>query len=213
MIRIMSPMPTPLTAFEAEHLLPGAGAGFWASAQRMQAKAGRRLFRSGARPEFMHAVQHGEAVMQRVTRDGAVVVLQRAGPGDWLAEASLTSPRYHCDGICRTDCLLIRFPVQSLRRAIDDDAATRWAWIARLSAQTRQQRLRTERLALKTIRDRLHHLVLTEGDARLGLAWPGTRLALAADLGVTPEALYRALPALQAEGVLVIDADRLRWQG
>ena len=123
---------------------------------------------------------------------------------------SLTSRRYHCDGVCRTACALIRVPIQAMRVALDTDAATRWWWISRLAGETRQQRLRTERLSLKSIKDRLRHLIVAEGD-QSGLDWRGTRLELAAELSVTPEALYRALAELQSKGLLTVAQDRLSW--
>ena len=158
----------------------------------------------------MFYVRRGEAQMQRVTPSGAPVLLQRASRA-FLAEASLTSGRYHCDAVCRSDCDLLAFPLRALREAIDNDEGTRWAWIGLLSAQSRQQRARIERLALKTIRERLRHLLLTEGTDG-GYELPGTRMELAAELGVTPEAMYRALAALQAEGTLSFRGARLHWR-
>lgn len=149
--------------------------------------------------------------MQRVTPSGTPVVLQRASHG-FIAEASLASPRYHCEGVCRTNCDLLAFPLPALRAAIDNDEKTRWAWIALLSAQTRHMRARIERQSLRTIRERLEHLILAEGSAKTGYQVPGTRIQLAAELGVTPEALYRCLAALQGEGKLAVKAGRLVWR-
>jgi CRP/FNR family transcriptional regulator, dissimilatory nitrate respiration regulator len=181
-----------------------------AAARVLQRPAGAALFRTGERPAWMFYVRRGEAQMQRVTSSGTPVPLQRASRG-FLAEASLTSKRYHCDAVCRIDCELLAFPLRALREAIDNDERTRWAWIGLLSAQSRQQRARIERLTLKTIRERLQHLLLSEGTDR-GYEWPGTRMELAAELGVTPEAMYRALAALQAEGTLSIRGAQLRWR-
>ena len=180
------------------------------AARPMHLAAGSALFRSGQAPAWMYCVRAGEALMQRVTPSGAPVVLQRARQG-FIAEASLASERYHCDGVCRTDCELLAFPLPALRAAIDSDAGTRWAWIALLSAQARQQRARIERQSLKTIRQRLEHLILAEGAAKTGYRLPGTKIQLAAELGVTPEALYRCLGALQAEGKLSVEEGRLAW--
>jgi CRP/FNR family transcriptional regulator, dissimilatory nitrate respiration regulator len=182
-----------------------------AAARLLARPAGAVLFRTGERPAWMFYVRRGEAQMQRVTSSGAPVPLQRASRG-FLAEASLTSGRYHCDAVCRGDCELLAFPLRALRAAIDNDEGTRWTWIGLLSAQSRQQRARIERLALKTIRERLLHLLLSEGGDR-GYELPGTRMELAAELGVTPEAMYRALAALQADGTLAVQGTRLQWRG
>lgn len=202
MIAIMFSEDTGLAGFSGQLL---------GAARPMQRAAGAVLFRSGQRPAWMYYVRSGEALMQRVTPSGAPLVLQRASQG-FVAEASLASPRYHCDGVCRTACELLAFPLPALREAIDSDAGTRWAWIGLLSAQARQQRARIERQSLKTIRQRLEHLILAEGSAKAGYLIPGTKIQLAAELGVTPEALYRCLGALQAEGKLSIEAGRLAWR-
>lgn len=180
-------------------------------AQALRRPAGSILFRTGQKPAWMYYVREGEAVMQRVTAAGAPVLLQRAS-GAFLAEASLVAPRYHCDGVCRTDCELLALPLAALRDAIDTDAATRWAWIGLLGAQARQQRARIERLALKSLREQLQHLLLTEGEAGRYRA-PATRRELAAELGVTPEALYRCLRRLQDEGALQIEGRWYTWRG
>lgn len=192
----------------------GALAGFdrnlLAAAKPMRRAAGTFLFRARHKPIWMFYVRTGLALMQRVTAAGAPVVMQRASQG-FLAEASLASDRYHCDGVCHTECDLLAFPLPALQKAIDQDEGTRWAWIGLLSAQTRQQRLRIERQSLKTIRKRLEHVILTEGSDKNGYPIPGTRIQLAAELGVTPEALYRCLADLQAQGQLSIEDGHLRW--
>jgi CRP-like cAMP-binding protein len=200
MIRIMSAEIPELAGFAPELLR---------RAQALHRPAGSSLFRAGQRPAWMYYVRTGEAVMQRVTTAGAPVLLQRASAG-FIAEASLVAERYHCDGVCRSACDLLALPLQDLRAAIDADAATRWAWIRLLSTQARQQRARIERHTLKSIRERLQHLVLTEGKAGVFHA-PATRVQLAAELGVTPEALYRCLRSLQDAGELRVDGRKLAW--
>jgi CRP-like cAMP-binding protein len=66
-----------------------------------------------------------------------------------------------------------------------------------------------ERLALRSVRERLLHWVLAEG-AGGRIALRTTRKELAAELGVTHEALYRTLAALARAGELVDEGDALR---
>ena len=176
----------------------------------LQRPAGAALFRVDEKVQRMFYVRSGEALMYRVTPSGAPVPFQRAKHG-FLAEASLTTERYHCDAVCLSRCELLSFPLRALRAAIDSDEATRWAWIALLSAQARQQRTRIERMALKTVRERLRHLLHAEGESG-GYELPGTRRDLAAEIGVTPEALYRALSTLQTEGTLLILGRHFQWR-
>jgi CRP-like cAMP-binding protein len=71
-----------------------------------------------------------------------------------------------------------------------------------------RQRANAERLALKSVRECLLHSVLTEGEnGRLALRT--TRKELAAELGVTHEALYRTIGALVRCGELADEGDAL----
>lgn len=196
----------------ADEAIPGFPPALLSTARSLTLAAGHVLFRTGGRPRWMHYVRAGEALMQRVSADGTVAVVQRATAGMFLAEASLTSARYHCDGVCAGACTVLALPLAALRQAIDTDPAARWAWIGQLGAQMRRDRLRLERLGLRTLPERLRHLLLTEGAGNGGYLLRGTRMQLAADLGVTHEALYRALARLQAEGRLAIDGRRLLWR-
>lgn len=174
--------------------------------------AGQTLFRAGTRPRWLFFVVQGHVELERVTVNGAPVILQRTSRG-FLAEASLTAAQYHCDGVCRSPCDLLAFPLQALRDGINQHEPTRWAWIELLSAQSRRQRLRIERIALHALRDRLRHLIFSEGQPDGSYTLTGTRAVLAAELGVTPAALYRTLAHLSAEGVLSLDRSVLRWHG
>lgn len=194
---------------DVEPNLPGFAAYLFTHARTLHRSAGSTLFRQGQRPAWMYYILRGEAQMLRFTAAGAPVILQRARHG-FIAEASLTSERYHCDGVCRTDCQIVAFALSHLRNAIDTDHATRRAWIGLPSAQGRQQRARIEGQSLKTIRERLRHLVHTEGSIKNGYQLPGTKLELAAELGVTPEALYRCLANMQEDGVLSIEGRRFK---
>ena len=61
---------------------------------------------------------------------------------------------------------------------------------------------------MKSIRDRLIHLIETEGkDGQFPI--PSGLKTLAGELGVTHEALYRAIATLQSEGLLKKEDGRL----
>lgn len=212
MIAIMSMSPAAREARLAQDpYLAALGAATLRGARVFAAPAGTVLFRAGGHPGSLYYVLEGEALMQRTTRSGAPVILQRATRA-FLAEASLTSGRYHCDAVCRTDCALAAFPIDGIRSAIDGNREVRWAWIEMLAAQSRRQRASIERMSLKTVRERLHHLVLTEGSPAGVYPLRGTRAELAAEIGVTPEALYRALAALQVDGSLSLEGSSIRWR-
>lgn len=186
-----------------------------ATTKELHYPAGQVLFRAGERPRSVFFILRGQALLQRLTVEGACVTLQRTNRG-FLAEASLTSSTYHCEALCKSECRILVFPISALRDAIDRHGPTRWAWIKLLSTQSRQQRLRIERLALKSLRDRLKHLIFTEG-ANEGATEgcyeiTSTRTALASELGVTPAALYRSLASLHAQGIIRVNPTTICWR-
>jgi CRP-like cAMP-binding protein len=185
------------------------------AAREIRARAGETLFRLGSRPRLMLFVIQGEVRLVRRTSGGADVVLQRARSG-FVAEASLESARYHCDVEAVTESRLLGVPRDLFREALDHDAAFREFWMRRLAAEVRKLRAQCERLSLRGAADRITHYIEAEGrDGRLELSQ--TRKAWAAELGLTHEALYRALAGLQRTGrvtasdrgnVLVLKAGR-----
>jgi CRP-like cAMP-binding protein len=197
---------------DGDEALAGFPPALLAAGRALSLGAGHVLFHTGSRPRWMHYVREGEALMQRLSADGSVAVVQRATAGMFLAEASLTSTRYHCDGVCASACMVLALPLPALRQAIDVDPAARWAWISQLGTQMRRDRLRLERLGLRTLPERLRHLVLTEGSGNGEYVLRGTRMQLAVDLGVTHEALYRTLARLRAEDRLSVEGRTLRWR-
>jgi CRP-like cAMP-binding protein len=168
------------------------------SAEHVRLDAGQSVFRAGARPAKIFWVIEGEIRLIRRSRGGSEIVLQRACSG-FLAEASLDSPHYHCDAAATVDSRLLAFPVSRFRQVLGEDAKFRSFWMGRLAREVRALRSQCERLALHSAAERIEHYIESEGqDGRLELA--RTRKAWAAELGLTHEALYRALSGLERAG-------------
>lgn len=192
---------------ELATLLPPA---LHALCETQRFERGSSLFEMGRRPAAMHFVSDGEVVLQRLGEDGEVVVLQRTRRG-FVGEASLQSERYHCDAIVVADADVTRVPRQALLEALRSDAAFALRWIGMLNQEVRRLRQQCERLSLNTVEARLLHLVRTEGDAS-GLLLSSGLKTLAREIGVTHEALYRCVAALEKRGALLRTKGRLRLQ-
>ena len=118
-----------------------------------------------------------------------------------VAEASLQSPSYHCEAVVTSAGQLIALPIGPIRQALVTDPAFAMAWIAMQAQALKRLRAQCERLSLKRVEDRLLHLLATEGQGgRLSLK-AGLK-SLAAELGVSHEALYRTIAKLEQQGVL-----------
>lgn len=169
----------------------------------IRAVAADTLCRIGGRPKWMLFVVEGEIRLVRRSRGGAEIVLQRTTAG-FAAEASLESPRYHCDIVAAENSRLLGFPIDRFREALSDDAGFRGFWMARLAREVRKLRAQCERLSLRGAAERIEHYIEAEGsDGRLELRQ--TRKAWAAELGLTHEALYRALAALVRAGRVIAE--------
>jgi DNA-binding PadR family transcriptional regulator len=78
-----------------------------------------------------------------------------------------------------------------------------------LNLEVKRLRLQCERLSMKSVKDRILHLLQTEG--RNGVYEVNTGLkSLAGELGVTHEALYRTLAMMEKERLIQRDEGQLR---
>jgi CRP-like cAMP-binding protein len=128
-------------------------------------------------------------------------VLHIAGPGYTIAEASLFSPAYHCDAIANTNAVVRVYPKAAVLAAFEKDRKAAQIFTATLARQVMNLRTRIEQRNIRSARERVRHfLALNVGTDGRTVALDGTLKDLAAELGLTHEALYRTLAALERTG-------------
>jgi CRP/FNR family transcriptional regulator, dissimilatory nitrate respiration regulator len=159
-----------------------------------------RLFLTGKKPEWMFYVVSGEVTLERTGLQGEPVVLQRTRQG-FVSEASLKSATYHCDALAIIDTTVVKIPIREISAELDRDPAFASRWIGMLNSEVRRLRLHCERLSMKSVKDRVLHLINTEGQNGTYTAATGLK-SLAGELGVTHEALYRTLAALEKAKII-----------
>lgn len=165
------------------------------------------IFRVGDPVHHAYLVISGEARLIRLDRNGGEIILQRSR-GGFIAEASLDTRAYHCDAVAAKPTTLLLFPVAAFRAALEEDASFRRGWQSLLAREVRKLRAQCERLSLHSAADRITHYIESEG--RNGVVELNqSRKSWAAELGLTHEALYRALRRMQDEGTLHIDSNRI----
>ena len=167
---------------------------------------GDYLFHQGKKPEFMFFVVSGEAVLSRASSHGEPIILQRCKNG-FVSEASLLTDVYHCDAIATQSGQAITLPIKSLRDALADSKFS-MKWVQLLNKEIMRLRTQSERLGLKDIRSKLIHLIETEGKQGV-LTLQSDFKSMASEIGVTHEALYRAIATLEKEGLLEKHPDSL----
>lgn len=199
----MTAIPSLLPA-ELLALLPFRLAGLCAGVRYPK---GSRLFATGTRPVSMYYVGSGEVTLERPGIGGEPMILQRTRHG-FVGEASLQSARYHCDAMAVADAEVTTIPIRELREAMESDAAFSIRWIGMLNREVKRLRLQCERLTLITVEARLLHLLETEGSQGSYPLGAGLK-SIAREIGVTHEALYRCVAALEKRGLLVRSEQRL----
>lgn len=150
---------------------------------------GARLFHAGDAVRNMYLVAEGAVNLTRVTHGGSPVTLQSARPGQVVAEASAYSATYHCDALAVTTSLVNSISVADFRARLTADPSLAEGWAAHLAHTVQTARLRAEIRTLRTVAERLDAWI---GEGR-ALPAKGSLQDLAAELGVSREALYREL--------------------
>jgi CRP-like cAMP-binding protein len=174
-------------------------------------KAGQALFRMGSRTAGLYQVVAGSIRLVRVDHSGREVVLHTATAGETLAEASLFSPTYHCDAIAATDSVVRLYPKAALLNEFERDPAVAREFAAMLARQVMNLRTRLEQRNIHTARDRIrHYLALNTGEDGRTVVLHGTLKNLAAELGMTHEALYRTLADMASDGEIKRDKKTIR---
>jgi CRP/FNR family transcriptional regulator, dissimilatory nitrate respiration regulator len=150
---------------------------------------GQFLFHRHDTVSFMFLVTAGSAHLVRRTEHGNELILHRASPGSVLAEASLFSPRYHCDAVTASKTIVLQMSKPEMQQLFYKDQDFAKAWSTHLAAEVRQARLRAEILSLKTVAEKLNAWIADRGH----LPEKGSWLPIAQEIGVSPEALYREM--------------------
>lgn len=173
---------------------------------RLECGSAGVLAHQGSVPQSIFCVLRGELRLVRHDRDGHELIVQRVVRG-FVAEASLDMPAYHCHVmVAARASRWLRWPVAAFRQALVEDPNFQTAWRGVLAQEVRRLRAQTERLMLHSAAERVLHYVACEGrSGALRLSQP--RNAWAAELGLSPETLYRTLRRLRETGRLRIEAE------
>lgn len=162
---------------------------FFAAAPVRRFQPGEAIFRRDDAARSAYWLEAGVVELSRTSADGARVALHRATGPCWLAEASLFAERFHCDGEAVSLCAVRVLPKRALLETFAASPALATDALRLLSGQLRDARARAELLTLKTVAERLDAWIACFGEKPEESPWS----AVAAEIGVSPEALYREL--------------------
>lgn len=170
---------------------------------RRTLKAGDRLFRAGDAAQALFHVEHGDI---RLSRDG--VALFTAGAGQTMAESALFADTYDSDATALSQASVLAFPKIAVLLLLKAHPDLNLAFSAHLARQADALRFRLEILRLKGAHARVLAWLTHAGAAAGPITVDRPLTAVAHDLGLTREALYRTLAAMEAAGMLAREGKR-----
>lgn len=174
---------------------------FRASLQGRALARGETLFRQGDPARTVFVIERGRIALVRHTPDGRRVKLFSAGAGDSFAEAALFSEEYHCDAVAEAAARVVVIPKARLKFLLAAEPARAERLMARLAAQVQDLRARLELRNIRRATDRvLQTLLLAAGSNGTTVELDRPLKEVAAEIGLTHEAFYRALNALERAG-------------
>jgi CRP-like cAMP-binding protein len=181
------------------------------SAVERRLAAGEMLFGQGEATVGLYQVVSGKVRHAQIDADGREVLVSIAGPSDTIAEASLFVPVYQCNATAVTRAVVRLYRKAPLLGEFERDPTLARAFMSMLAHQLLDLRIRLERRSLHSARDRVRHYLETRaGIGGRTVVLPGTVKDLAAELGLTHEALYRTLSEMSADGEIARRAGTIR---
>ncbi len=163
--------------------------------------SGELLFRQDDPATAIYKVESGRLRLIRSTVDDHLVILHTARRGEFFAEASLFADTYHCDAVAAMPSSVRIYPKQMVMDAMRTDPALAEAFMERLARQLQELRARMELRNIRSARDRVLQYLRLKAHGR-SIAVEGQLQDIAAEIGLTREALYRTLATLESEGHL-----------
>ena len=165
--------------------------------------AGEVLFRAGDRVRAIFFVAAGRVRLVRTSRGGSEVTLHRAVAGESFAEPALFSDHYHCDAIAETASQVFEYRKTEILARLARDPKCTMNLLRHLAREVQALRSRAEMLALHSATDRLmaYFRLRSHGPRRV-IQVQSTWKQVASEVGLTHEALYRALARLEHAGVI-----------
>lgn len=175
-----------------------------------QLAAGTVLFRQGDKTVGIFRLISGRITLNRVTPAGTEVVMHTVRSGEIFAEASIFSKNYHCDALAVQDSEVLLYPKVELARQLKGNAEELWAFTAELAHRIQGLRASLEIRQIRSAPERVLQSMRLRCDSSGVWRIDGTLKQFAEEIGLTHEALYRALATLERERAIVRNGNDIR---
>lgn len=168
--------------------------------EHRQLASGDRLFSQGDRTFGIFDVASGRIRLQRITPDGSIVTIHLARAGEMFAEASLFSEHYHCDAVAETESDILVYPKAEITSRLRAEPEALWQFARDLAGRLQGMRTRFEIKQIRSAPERVLQWLRMRSGGDGVIRVPGAAKDIASEIGLTHEALYRALATLEKQG-------------
>ncbi len=160
------------------------------------------LFQPNDNVDSLFYIIKGELFALRYQLDGTPAVMMRGFAGEIFAPASMNMNCYPCSAVAAVKSNVLQIPKSVFIEHLAINADFSRYYIDSLSSELKKQCVRSERLRLKSARDRVLHFITCESPSgtEITLSCPTSKWA--EELGIEPESLYRTLSEMEKEGVI-----------
>lgn len=161
------------------------------------------LFHQDEKTFGIFRLTSGRIQLTRVLTAGKDVALHTVRPGDLFAEAAIFSKSYDCNAIAVMDSDVLVYSKSKLRRQFKAHPEELWAFTAELAQQVQGLRTAVEMRQIHSAPERVLQTLLLRSDSKGVWKVEDTLKRFAEEVGLTQEALSRALATLKREGRIV----------
>ncbi len=168
------------------------------------------LFKQGDKVTAIYFVEAGRLRLERRTFDGRLLVLGTTSAGKFFVEAALFADIFHCDAVATEPTRVCIYPKAAVLNALRADPANAMSFLALVAHQVIELRQRLELMKVRSAKERvmLYLDLNAEPDGRT-VNLRSQLQDIASELGLTREALYRALASLERAGAIKRAGDRI----
>jgi CRP-like cAMP-binding protein len=161
------------------------------------------LFRQGDEVTAIYFIEEGRLRLERRTFDGRMLFLGSTPAGEFFVEAALFADTFHCDAVATEPSRVRVYPKAAVLDALRSDPASAMSFLADVAHQVIELRQRLELMKVRSAKDRVMlYLNFNAGPDGCTVNLQGQLQDIASDLGLTREALYRALASLERAGAI-----------
>ena len=177
-------------------------AALFATGMRRALTPGAVLFRRDDAADHLFLIQQGRLHMLRHLASGHAIIIHAGRAGELFAEGALFADTYQCDAQAAEQSVVASCPKHEARRALVGSPSLAMAWIERVTRQLHAARTLLELRNIRSAEDRVMQHLRLRADPAGEIAVEGRLLDGAAELGLSCEAYYRSLAALERAGLI-----------